>query len=48
MKKSLVTISIILCVLNGYSQNTFPSTGNVGIGTGSLRTNDKLVDPHKG
>lgn len=33
MKKQFLTLSITLCAAFGYSQNTFPSTGNTGIGT---------------
>ncbi|RWX00996.1 hypothetical protein [Flavobacterium cerinum] len=33
MKKQILTLAFALCATYGYSQNTFPTSGNVGVGT---------------
>jgi hypothetical protein len=35
MKKTLLTLAIIMASYSTYAQNTFPPSGNVGIGTAS-------------
>lgn len=43
MKKQIFTLTFALCAAYGYSQNTFPSSGNVGIGTLSPTQNLDVV-----
>ena len=42
MKKTLLLLSILLWASFGYSQNIFPTTGNVGIGTNTPDANSIL------
>ncbi|SHM16762.1 hypothetical protein [Mucilaginibacter sp. OK098] len=45
MKKTLFTIAIIaICYCSSHAQNTFPSTGNVGIGTTTPAANLSFKD----
>jgi hypothetical protein len=39
MKKTLLTAAVIIASYSTYAQNTFPASGNVGIGTMSPQTN---------